>query len=253
MANGGVLTLHCGARRVEEGELEQYLAPQPQGRWYPIAHSRVLQIAKTSLAEAGYEIQKMELGVTKEGNRFFGVMNLASQLVPGVCLAIGIRSSVDKSFPLGFCAGQRVFCCDNLAFRSELIVKKRHTLNGERNFVGAIAGAVSQLAAFKEVEARRIEQMKELTLTADHADSLILRAYEREIIGARDLPWVLREWRNPGYPEFQDRTIWTLFNAFTSALSDRAEMQPVAYAQQTMRLNQLLLPAPKEIQAVNAA
>ena len=77
----------------------------------------------------------------KDGSRFFGVMKLASELVPGVSLAVGIRNSVGKSFPLDFCAGQRVFCCGNLAFRSELIVKKRHTIYGERNFLSAIGGA----------------------------------------------------------------------------------------------------------------
>jgi hypothetical protein len=33
-------------------------------------------------------------------------------LCPGVSLAVGIRNSWDQSFPLGFCAGARVFVCD---------------------------------------------------------------------------------------------------------------------------------------------
>jgi hypothetical protein len=62
---------------------------------------------------------------------------------------VGVRNSVDKSFPLGFCAGARVFICDNLAFRSELLVKRPHTINGERRFNQAIAEAVSQLSSLR--------------------------------------------------------------------------------------------------------
>jgi hypothetical protein len=237
------LVLHCGAHQVSEDELAQYQAPPPQGRWFPVQHNRVLQVVNQSLGEAGYGVKRRTLSVTKEGHRFFGVMDLESTLAPGVTLAVGIRNSVDKSFPLGFCAGNRVFCCDNLAFRSELLVRRRHTRNGERNFLTAIVNAVAQLKQFREVEAERVGRLQKLLLSDDHADSVILRSYERGIIGARDLPCVLKEWRNPSFDEFRgDRSAWGLFNAFTFALGDRAESQPHQYAVQTMRLNNLLLP-----------
>ena len=66
---------------------------------------------------------------------------------------------MDKSFPLGFVAGSRVFCCDNLAFRSELMVKRKHTLRGEARFAEGIAQAVMSLTQFKEMEKARIQAM----------------------------------------------------------------------------------------------
>jgi hypothetical protein len=234
------LVLHRGARTVTAEELWGFKAPEPSGRWYPIAHARVLDVVRSTLREVGYEVRNESLGLSREGARFFGTLDLGTPVVPGVTLAVGIRNSVDKSFPLGFCAGNRVFVCDNLAFRSELLVRRKHTVNGERNFVKAIASAVTALVHFREAEGERIRRFRETSLGDDQADALILRAYERGIVGTRELPKVLHEWRNPPFEEFRPRTAWSLLNAFTGALRDRAVLQPAQFAVQTMRLNGLL-------------
>jgi hypothetical protein len=234
------LVLHRGARPVTEEELRQFRAPPPEGRWYPVSHARVVETVKTTLREAGYHIRNEQFGLMRDGGRFFGTIDLGTPIASGVTLAVGIRNSVDKSFPLGFCAGNRVFVCDNLAFRSELLVRKKHTLNGERNFVKSIAGAVTSLMSFKEQEADRIRRFMHLEVSPDLADALILRAYEKGIVGAHQLARVIHEWRNPAFEEFAPRTVWSLFNAFTSALRERAVEQPHAFAVETMRLNALL-------------
>ncbi len=234
------LVLHRGARTVTAEEIREHKAPEPSGRWYPIAHARVLDVVRSTLQEIGYEIRNERLGLSREGARFFGTLDLGTPIATGVTLAVGIRNSVDKSFPLGFCAGNRVFVCDNLAFRSELLVRRKHTVNGERNFVKAIASAVAALNQFRETEWDRIRRFRETRLQDDQADALILRAYERGIVGARELPKVLHEWRNPPFDEFQPRTAWSLMNAFTGAIRKRAVLQPAQFAVQTMRLNGLL-------------
>jgi hypothetical protein len=236
------LVLHCGAKPIARSELASIQAPPSEGRWHPISHHRVLELVETALSEGGYTIQGQQYGITPNNHRFFGVMTLDSTLVEGISLAVGVRNSTDKSYPIGFCAGNRVFTCDNLAFRSDLLVRRKHTRYGERNFVGAIAEAVLQLAAFKEQEAERIERMRNTPVAEDRADALILRAYERGIVGARELPWIVRQWRDPTFADFRDRTLWSLFNAFTTVLRDKAVGQPQRHALQTMRLNGLLLP-----------
>lgn len=236
------LILHRGATPVTPEELATYQAPPPQGRWFPLSHGRVLSVVSETLGEAGYEIEKQQLGVLRDGSRFFGTLDLRSPIADGVALAVGIRNSVDKSFPLGFCAGSRVFVCDNLAFRSELLVRRKHTIHGERDFVRRIAEAIGTLGSFQEQEALRIERMRAFDLDDDRADALILRGYERGIVGARDLPRVLQQWRNPSFEEFRPRTAWALLNAFTVAMRERSKRQPEAYAVQTMRLQALLDP-----------
>ncbi len=200
----------------------------------------MLDIAKQTLSDAGYRVRAQKLALSRSNARFFGTLDLATNLASGVSLAVAIRSSTDKSFPLGFCAGNRTFCCDNLAFHSDLLVKRKHTVNGEARFSTAIAEAVTNLGDFQQMEARRIRTMMHAELSPERADSLILRAFERGIVSTLQLPHVLREWRNPSYGEFEDRTVWSLFNAFTTVLAGRATKQPQAHALQTMRLNALL-------------
>ena len=224
------LVLHRGATRVSPEELQRYQAPPPEGRWFPLSHGQVLAVVARTLAEAGYAVVKQQLGVMRDGSRFFATLDLASPVAEGVSLAVGIRNSVDKSFPLGFCAGSRVFCCDNLAFRSELLVRRKHTVHGERDFTKRIFEAVASLDSFREQEAARAER-------------LMLRAFERGIVGARELPRVLQQWRNPPFEEFRPRTAWSLLNAFTGAMKERARSQPHAYAVQSMRLHALLAPS----------
>jgi hypothetical protein len=202
----------------------------------------VLDTVKGTLQEAGYAVRSEKLAVARNGARFFGTLDLGTSVASGVSLAVGIRNSVDKSFPMGFVAGNHVFVCDNLAFRSELLVRRKHTLNGARNFSTAIANAVMSLKGFKEVEETRIRTMMVAELKPEVADSLILKSYEKGIISSLQLPAVIKEWREPSFEEFQPRTAWSLFNAFTSVLRERATSQPTQFTVQTMRLNSLLGP-----------
>ncbi len=237
------LILHRGARPVTPEGLEQYQAPPPEGRWFPLSHSHVLAVVTQTLTDAGYRIAKQQLGVMRDGSRFFGTLDLRSEIAEGVSLAVGIRNSVDKSFPLGFAAGNRCIVCDNLCFSAELLIRRKHTIHGERDFGRRISEAVGSLASFRAQEAIRIERLHQTELDDDRADALILRAFERGIVGARELPRVLQQWRNPPFEEFRARTAWSLLNAFTTAIKEKADRQPHAHAVQTIRLNALLSPS----------
>jgi hypothetical protein len=251
------LVLHAGGRLVTLDELREYRAPPPEGRWHPIAHDTVLDTVKETLTEAGYQVKSEQLALNGKGTRFFGTLDLATPVATGVSLAVGVRNSTDKSFPLGFCGGSRVFVCDNLAFNADLLVKRKHTINGARNFQAAIAQAVISLGDFKEMERVRIKNMMEREIAPERADSLILRSYEKGIISALQIGLVLKEWRAPSFEEFQPRTTWSLFNAFTSVFRERATLHPSRYAVQTIRLGVLLDPTVAvtdgEVQAATSA
>jgi hypothetical protein len=230
------LTLHCGARQVERAELAKVATPPPTETWFPVGHASVIDTVERSLAEAGFTARSMQFGLARSDARLFAVLNLDSPLVPGVTLAVGIRNSLDKSLPLGFCAGSRTFVCDNLAFRSELTVKRKHTRFGEERFREAICQAVGTLGQFRAHEAGRIRRLQRAEVDDRLAESLMLRAYERQLLSHRALPGVIREWRSPSHPEFQERTAWSWLNACTTILADRQKSNPQAHAALTMAL-----------------
>ena len=235
-----ILNLHSGGHLVTYEELQAVKTPEPEGRWVPIGHATVLDTVKSTLLDAGFEVRDQKLALDRNGTRFFGTLDLATPLASGISLCVGTRNSIDRSFSQGFLAGAKVFVCSNTSFRADLMVSKRHTKHGQHRFAEAIVGAVSSLKLFKETEADRINRMIHHELTADQADALMLRAYERGLIGARELPKVIREWREPSFEEFQPRTVFSLLQAFTSALRERATAHPQQYAVQTMKLNALL-------------
>src|ERR1043166_8340719 len=109
---GGQLMLHRGAVEVTREELNTYEAPPPTATWFPIAHRVVLDTVLGTLGEAGFQVTRQSLAIAKDGHRFFGTLDLSTTLADGVALSVGVRSSTDKSFPLGWACGSRVFVCD---------------------------------------------------------------------------------------------------------------------------------------------
>lgn len=236
------LMLHAGGRLVTLDELLACRVPPPEGRWHPVSHTRVLAAVKETLHGAGYVVRSEQYGLARGDARFFGVLDLETPLAQGVGLSVGVRNSVDKSFPLGFAAGSRVFVCDNLAFRAELLVRRKHTTNGMRAFGTAIGSAVASLTSFQEAEEARIRRMAGMDLTPAQASHIILTAFRRGVISSLQLPKVCQAWEEPTHEDFRPRTAWSLFNAFTEVLKPRAVAAPQAFVAQTIRLNGLMLP-----------
>jgi hypothetical protein len=201
----------------------------------------VLDRVSHSLEEAGYQVERCQLFLSRGDQRFFGTLDLSTSLAIGVNLVVGVRNSIDKSFPSAFCAGSRVLVSDAVAFTSELLVKSKHTLNGEQRFAKAVAEAVARLSDFRLEEAARIRKLQHMELADAWADSLILRAFEKDIVSTQLLPHIIREWRRPKFDEFRERTAWSLWNAFTSVLAKRMFKDPYKFAVQTMHLNHHLL------------
>jgi hypothetical protein len=234
------LVTHCGARVVTREELDRVEAPPPSETWFPVKHSLVIDTVRESLQASGFQVERSQFALSRNDARLFATMDLASPLAAGVQLAVGIRNSTDKSLPLGFVAGARVFVCDNMAFRSELLVTRKHTRNGATRFQEAICQATQSLVQFREVESQRIRRYQHLELTDVKADSVLLRAYEQDVVSHRLLPQVIKEWRTPSFEEFGVRTAWSLLNAFTSVLGGRLKTNPQQFAALTIRLQDLL-------------
>jgi hypothetical protein len=71
-------------------------------------------------------------------------------------------------------------------------------------------------------------------------DPVILRSYERGMVSHRQLPGVIKEWREPSFEEFQPRSLWSLLNAFTTALSGVRAANPQRFCALTMGLQAFL-------------
>jgi hypothetical protein len=243
MVSQATLVCHRGAREVSRDELARVSCPEAEGRWRPIAHSQVLSYAEEALMAAGYATDRLNLALSGNNARFFATLTLKSPLAEGVNLAVGLRSSTDKTISLQWCCGSRVFVCDNLAFSAQTMIARKHTRFGAERYQEAISRVIAGLSDYREYEAARISEMHRTQLTDDQAESILLRAFEKGILGPRALPIALKQWRDPSFPEFaESRNAWRLYNALTFALGKRARTNPQAHAQATISLGALVLP-----------
>jgi hypothetical protein len=250
MSAHSTLILHAEGkargRLVQYDELAAVRVPEATRTWFPLAHTAVLDAVQETLTGAGYLVQKRQLALSRDNARFFGTLDLATEVGAGVALAVGVRNSIDQSYPIGFAAGNRVFICDNLAFSAELMIKRKHTRFGETRFVGDIGKAVTQLESFRKAEARKIDWLKDAQLNDGAAHDLVIGMLDKKVLAARLIPQVLAEYRRPRHEEFEARTRWSLYNAVTQVLTGGNVANGHAFAGATMRLNALLGPPEDE-------
>ena len=62
------------------------------------------------------------------------------------------------------------------------------------------------------------EIMRGRDLSNDNAFRLLGLLYGNDVISPRQIPAVKREWLNPSHDEFEDRNVWSFYNACTEAL-----------------------------------
>lgn len=227
-----------GVRLQNRNQLALVACPEPTETWFPVSHLDVANTAVAKLRDKGYYITN-ESWVLTGGNhgRMFGVIDISTNLYgDDVTLAVGVRNSIDKSCSMGFCAGSRVHICTNLAFSSEVVAFRKHTLNGVRDFHSQIEDAVSALSAFKTSEYRRYNRWMSTKISHNDRDQFILDALVSGVFPKTMLPDIFREQVRPTFSEFNDGTVWGLFNNFTTAMQQKGVKRPEMLSVMTQRL-----------------
>jgi hypothetical protein len=215
------LCLHTGASNVSREQIVAVPVPQRTRTWVPLPHHKLLEGVEGQLQQAGLTVASEAHGLTKDGNRYFGLLQVNSGVADqDFGLVVGIRNSHDRSFPAGIACGAAVFICDNLSFVSEIRLARRHTTNIERDLPNLIQRAVGQLGDNRLTQQDRFEKYQQHELTDAAAHDLVVRALDTAVLPVTLVPDVLREWREPRHSEFRTcgKTAWRLFNAVTECL-----------------------------------
>ena len=224
MTHRSNLILHCGASRVERDALEVIPTPSATESWQPIGHFELLGQVESALQSRNLSIVSEAHGVTREGNRYFGLLQISSETLGdqkdyGYC--VGIRNSHDRRFPVSLAIGASVFICDNLSFSSEITCFRRHTTHVRRDLPGLVTRAVAQLNDRWGNQDKRFEAYKAQELTSKEAHDLLIRSLDCRAITAAQVPHILREWRYPKHEEFAvNHTVWRFLNAVTEVAKD---------------------------------
>lgn len=228
--NRNGLVLHCGAHAVEEDVLRAATTPvrtyrgeKRQRAFYPIPHAALLDCALENLESAGYQTVERAHALTRNGERYFGLLRLhhVDQALTDRALVVGLRNAHDGSFAAHLSVGASVFVCDNLSFSGEVCVSRAHTRHIARDLPFLMCKAIGQLGEQRQLQERRFQAYHNRDLERRDAHSLILRALLAGVIGEQRVLDVATEWEAPRHEEFVPRNAWSLFNAFTEVLKPR--------------------------------
>ena len=132
----------------------------------------------------------------------------------------------------------RVFVCDNLSFQGEFTpVLAKHSKNF--SILDSLAIGVDRMQRNFEPMRQHIEQWRGLQIADDTARLVIYRAFiEGQFEAPRHLARNVHEdYFNPKFDEFAPRTMWSLENAFTSALKT---LDPIPQFKATAKLGAFL-------------
>lgn len=225
------LIVHAGGQVVDRSQIDNVEVPASTHTWTPVAHGDVVQMVEQSLVTSGLEITDSSFALSKGGARMFGVITLAGGT--DYATVIGVRNSHDKSFPVSFCLGSRVFVCDNLAFSAEVVVKTKHSRLVLDRLPRLVNEGVAQLIDKRGHQHKRIEAYKHEEIRGlPHLHDLVLRSYRAGAIPARAISEVLDEYDSPRHPEFAEPTLWSYFNSVTEVLKQYGDL-----ARRTQRLH----------------
>ncbi len=229
------LMAHAGADKLTREQLGVILPPEPTDTFKPIGHADLVQQVIEGLSFRHINVVRDEYAVSEDGMKLFGVMDLEAGM-DGARYSLGIRNANDKSMRLGLTVGYRVFVCDNMAFHGDFTpVLAKHS----KHFVlaDAIDIGLGRMQRNFEPMRKQIEGWRQSQLTDDQAKLIIYRAFvEGDLEAPKHLVRAVHDhYFDPQYPEFQPRTIWSLTNAFTTALKT---LDPVPQFKATAKLGQ---------------
>ena len=118
-------------------------------------------------------------------------------------------------------------------------------------FYSEVQDAIKALPAFQEAQASRIRELCEARLTENDAYAFIVKAVMQKVLNSKYVYDVANEFKSPShdYGELSAPSLYTLTQAFTTALGKNAERNPIVYANRTMQIARLLTPAPLALSA----
>ncbi len=219
----GQLVLHRGGWEATKADLAAVPVPEETDSYVPVPYGRFVEEVELHVPRFSLTITDARYALARDGMQMFGVLTCANgREHADYALALGLRSSYDRSLSVGIVAGSRVFCCDNLSFSGEAGANRKHTVNVFRDLPDLIYRMLSRVSSLQSRIHAEIAAMKARELSPEIADHLMVESIRRGVIPASHLPLVMEAWNRPRHEEFKPDTAWSLFNAFTEVQKSRS-------------------------------
>ena len=185
--------------------------------YQPIAHHELVNRTKTFLGDQGFTIQDEVHSLARKTIITLVCLQSIIPIVPNqiVVALIGLRNSHDKTFPAGLCAGDAPFVCDNLIFTNTIKLARRHTRNILQDLNFTINRAWVNCSGFGMVKISASMPTKKSISPMLKSMTLSFSACKAGALPKSKIIDVVDQWEASDHPEFWDRNVNSLYNAFT--------------------------------------
>jgi len=215
------LSLHCGGQLATMDDVYDVRTPNSTKTHTPIPHEEFLHRVKETLDFNGYEIVNEAHALARGGDQYFGLLQVEphkGERYVDIGTVVGLRNCHGKVFPAGLVFGKAPFVCDNLCFCGEVKVARKHTSGIRRDLPELVTNAIVRLMDLNWPHKRRVLRYKAEEITDAAAHDLVIRSIDKSVVANAKIPEVLKAWREPEHEEFEERSVWSLYNAFTEVM-----------------------------------
>lgn len=191
--------------------------------YVPVPQDTLFEMWSSAMQQAGFSLS--DAVHWTNGAQFVSVVGISRDdlKINGVNAEFGytagILNSYNKSRAVSTGVGTEVRICTNGMFSAEVKLKTRHTLNVFDRLDEFIMHSVLTTSRRAWAIRDMFEEYatREVTLSDERViDHVLVEAARQEVIPGSGILDVYKHWKNPEHVEFKERTLWSLYNAFTS-------------------------------------
>ena len=251
------MTMHRGARHVDREAITKVEPPEANGRWNPVPFEMLLTQVEGEMKKREMLVRKSSQALSHDNNRMFAIMDLhplGQEIAEdinnaGQNISLGLRSSYDKSFSARLGLGSRVWICDNLAFTADIVFSRKNTTHIIDELPQMVSDAFDQLPGLIYSQEQMQAHWKNTNITDKDAHDAMIRIIKAKkpngkpmgILPPSQMPKVIKYYEEPEYNGGldEDKTVWTLFNAYTSHYKNAFRKTPASAADRSMKLTKM--------------
>lgn len=105
----GTLVVHRGRWEATKADLASVTVPGPTESYHPVPYGRFVEEVELHVPRFGLKVQSEQFALAREGAQMFGVLTCTNgHGAADYALAIGLRSSYDRSLALSCCSGAKL-------------------------------------------------------------------------------------------------------------------------------------------------
>ena len=206
------------SNEVKLEQLEAIEMPEPTRTYVPVSHyDLAMNVGAIGERVIDKELHSKKFGIARKGQHMFATYTYKNE-EDEIGMSIGFRNSYDKSMSIGVCVGAKVFVCENLMMTGEVTFMRKHTGNILDELNSLIFNVLYKSDdKFAQLQDDK-ESMKEIPINNQRAWETMGVLFGKGIINTPQISIMRKEWKNPSHEEFNDDSLWSLYNAGTEAL-----------------------------------